>query len=119
MAGIYEELKKQREVFTNNRAFLIDYLDPDDVIDELIQEKMIGKNAAQRIQLPVTNREEKNRIIIEQLTNSGPGTLQKFSTILRNTGRLSFIAEELEKCKLLTVVWRGQIASFFSFAFIG
>jgi len=38
-----ESLKKQTEVFTNNRAFLVDYLDAYDVIDELIQEKLIGK----------------------------------------------------------------------------
>ena len=94
-----EGLKKQREVFTNNRTFLVDYLDPDDVIDELVQEKMIGRNAAQRVQLQVTSREEKNRIIVEQLTNSGPGTLKKFCKILRDTVRLAFIAEELEKCK--------------------
>jgi len=101
MAG-NEALKKQREVFTNNRAFLVDYLDPDDVIDELVQEKMIGRNAAQRVQLKVTSREEKNRIIVEQLTNSGPGTLNKFCNILRDTGRMAFIAEELEKCKKYT-----------------
>ncbi|XP_065908368.1 NACHT, LRR and PYD domains-containing protein 1-like isoform X2 [Dysidea avara] len=98
MAG-NESLKKQREVFTNNRAFLVDYLDADDIIDDLIQEKMIGKNAAQRVQLQTTSREEKNRIIVEQLTNSGPGTLDKFCEILRNTGRLAFVAEELEKGK--------------------
>ncbi|XP_065908363.1 NACHT, LRR and PYD domains-containing protein 3-like isoform X3 [Dysidea avara] len=96
MAG-NESLKKQREVFTNNRAFLVDYLDADDIIDELIQEKIIGKNAAQRIQLQTASREEKNRIIVEQLTNSGPGTLENFCEILRNTGRLAFVAEELEK----------------------
>ena len=100
MAGI-ESLKKQREVFTNNRAFLVDYLDADDIIDDLIQEKMIGKNAAQRVQLQMTSREEKNRIIVEQLTNSGPGTLEKFCRILRNTGRLAFVAEVLDECELL------------------
>jgi len=98
MAG-YEELKKQREVFTNNRAFLVDYLDPDDVIDELIQEKMIGRNAAQRIQLQTMSKEEKNRIIVEQLITSGPGTLAKFCKILRDTGRMAFMAEVLENCK--------------------
>jgi len=105
MAGD-KSLKKQREVFTNNRAFLVDYLDADDVIDELIQEKMIGKNAAQRVQLQTTSREEKNKIIVEQLTNSGPGTLEKFCRILTDTGRLAFIAETLDKswdkCKSCT-----------------
>ena len=95
MAG-NESLKKQREVFTNNHAFLVDYLDADDIIDELIQERMIGKNAAQRVQLQTTNK-EKNRIIVEQLTKSGPGTLEKFCEILQNTRKLAFIAEELEK----------------------
>ncbi|XP_065906562.1 NACHT, LRR and PYD domains-containing protein 12-like isoform X2 [Dysidea avara] len=96
MAGI-ESLKKQREVFTNNRAFLVDYLDADDIIDDLIQEKMIGKNSAQRVQLQTTSREEKNRIIVEQLTNSGPRMLEKFCRILRNTGRLAFVAEVLDE----------------------
>ena len=90
-------LKKQREVFTNYRAFLVDYLDANDVIDELIQENMIGKNSAQRVQLQTTSREEKNRIIVDQLTNSGPGTLEKFCRILTDTGRLAFIAETLDK----------------------
>ena len=94
-----ESLIKQREAFTNNHAFLVDYLDADDVIDELIQGKMIGKNAAQRVQLQTTSRKEKNRIIIEQLTNSGPGTLEKFCRILTDTGRLGFIAEKLDKLR--------------------
>ncbi|XP_065908397.1 NACHT, LRR and PYD domains-containing protein 3-like isoform X2 [Dysidea avara] len=55
---------------------------------------MIGKNAAQKVQLQTTSR-EKNRIIVEQLANSGPETLEKFCRILRNTGRLAFIAEVL------------------------
>ena len=106
MAG-NESLKKQREVFTNNRAFLVDYLDADDIIDDLIQEKMIGKNAEQRVQLQTTSREEKNRIIVEQLTNSGPGTLDKFCEILRNTERLAFVAEELEKGERDVTLLRG------------
>jgi len=98
MAG-YEELKKQREVFTNNRTFLVDYLDPDDVIDELIQEKMMGKSAVQRVQLQMMSKQEKNRIIIEQLITSGPGTLEKFCKILRDTEKMAFIADVLENGK--------------------
>ena len=98
MAG-NESLNEQREVFTKNRTFLVKYLDAEDVIDELIQEKLIGQNAAQRVFLPTSSREEKNRIIVEQLTSSGPGTLNKFCKILKNTGRLDFIAKELGKCE--------------------
>ena len=99
MASNNESLTKQREVFINNRVFLVDFLDADDIIDDLIQEKMIGKNAAQKVQLQTTSR-EKNRIIVEQLANSGPETLEKFCRILRNTGRLAFIAEVLApECK--------------------
>jgi len=99
MATGNDSIKKQREVFTNNRTFLVDCLDADDIMDELMQERMVGKLAAQQLQLKTMSRKEKNRIIIEQLTNSAPGTLQKFCKILRNTERLAFIAEELEKCK--------------------
>ena len=56
MAG-NESLNEQREVFTKNRTFLVKYLDAEDVIDELIQEKLIGQNAAQRVFLPTSSRE--------------------------------------------------------------
>ena len=62
---------------------------------------MLGKNAAQQVQLHVTSRMEKNRTIIDQLTIGGPGTLQKFCEILRNNKRLAFIAERLEIGKWL------------------
>jgi len=71
-------LEKQEQVLNDNRDFLIKYLDPDDISDQLIQEGMLGKNAAQRVQLGATSRMEKNRTIVDQLTIGGPGTLQRF-----------------------------------------
>ena len=37
-------LEEQKKVLTNNRKFIVDNLDTDNVIDELIQERMIGRN---------------------------------------------------------------------------
>ena len=89
----------QEKVLRDNRDFIVKHLDSDDVIDELIQSNLVGKNAAQQVQLPTTSRVEKNRIILDQLITSGPGALEKFCEILKRMVRQSFIAEELEKCK--------------------
>ncbi|XP_065901940.1 NACHT, LRR and PYD domains-containing protein 3-like isoform X3 [Dysidea avara] len=91
-------LQEQKRVLTSNREFIVDNLDADDVIDELVQEKMIGRDAAQRVQLEVMTRVDKNRIIVDQLSIAGPGMLEKFCEILRRKKRQTFIAEELEKC---------------------
>ena len=98
-AGSRTSLAEQREILTANRKFIVDYLEADDVIDELIQARVIGKNAAQRVQLVGVSRVEKNRIIVEQLETSGPGTLEVFCGILRRHPRQVFIAEQLETCK--------------------
>ena len=92
-------LQEQKKVLTGNLEFIVENLDADDVIDHLIQEKMIGRNAAQRIQLVDTSRVDRNRIIVDQLCIAGPGALDKFCDVLRRNKRQVFIAEELEKCE--------------------
>ena len=93
-------LKQQKQVLKDNCDFLVDNLDPDDLIDELIQDDLIGENAAQKVTQPMGwSREEKNRIIIDQLSMSGPGAVKKFCEIIRRKKRQIFIAEKLEKCK--------------------
>jgi len=94
MAGL-ESLQKQKEVFTRNRVFLIEFLDADEVSDALIQAELLS---VEKVQLLTATRKEKNRIITDQLTIGGPGTLEKFYEILKGNKRLAFIAEELEKC---------------------
>ena len=71
---IAEGDEEQKTVLTDNHKFLADNLDTDDVIDELIQEKIMGHNAAQQVQLVGMSREDKNRIIVEQLSIAGPGS---------------------------------------------
>ena len=97
MADIKVTLEQQEQVLIENRDFVIKQLDADDVIDELIQERLIGENAAQRIGL-VTSRVDKNRIILDQLSIGGPGALERFCNILKKKKRQAFIAEQLEKC---------------------
>ena len=92
-------LEQQEQVLIENRDFIINQLDADDVIDELIQERLIGENAAQRIGLVTTSRVDKNRIILDQLSIAGPGALERFCNILKKKKRQVFIAEQLEKCK--------------------
>ena len=88
----------EEQVLTENRDFLVKSLDADDVIDLLIQERLMGKIAAQRVQLAGTSRVDKNRIIYDQLTIAGPDAVKKFCEILRKNERQIFIAEQLEKC---------------------
>ena len=98
--SLKERLEQQEKVLTDNRDFIVKYLDPDDVIDELIQDHLIGENAAQKVtQVIGLSREDKNRIIVDQLRISGPGAVESFCEIIRRKKRQIFIAEELEKCK--------------------
>ena len=99
MADSQVSLEQQEQVLENSRDFIVKRLDADDVIDELIQTKLIGQNAAQRVELMGMSRLEKNRIIFDQLITCGPGTLEKFCEILKRKKRQLFIAEQLEKCE--------------------
>ena len=93
-------LKQQKQVLKENYDLIVDNLDPDDVIDELIQAHLIGEYAAQKVtQLIDWSREKKNEIIVDQLKISGPGAVEKLCEILRKKKRQTFIAEELEKCE--------------------
>ena len=98
--SVKRDLERQKQILRDNRHFIVDNLDPDDVIDELIQDHLIGENAAQKVTQPMGwGREEKNRIIVDQLSMSGPGAVEKFCEIIRRKKRQIFIAEELEKSK--------------------
>ena len=90
-------------MLTDNHDFIIKYLDADDIIDELIQARMISENAAQRLQLREISEAEKNRVIVHQIATSGPGMLEKFCEILKKKKRQNFIAEQIEKCKCDTI----------------
>ncbi|XP_065901022.1 NACHT, LRR and PYD domains-containing protein 3-like isoform X2 [Dysidea avara] len=102
---IENNLIVQEQILTENRDFIVKHLDADDVIDELIQDRLIGPSAAQRLQLTNTSRRDKNRIICEQLTTAGPDAVDKFCTILRNNRRQTFIAERLQKCLHSATTW--------------
>ena len=97
MTDIKAILEEQKRVLTDNFAFIITYLDADGVIDELIQARVIGDHAAQRIGLVTMTMKDKNRIIIEQLSTAGPGALKKFCDILKKKKRQAYIANILEK----------------------
>ena len=98
MEDIGVTLELQEKVLTENRDFIIKHLDADDVIDELIQARLMGKNAAQRVGLVTMSRVDKNRIICEQLSTAGPGALERFCDIIKKESRQMFIADQLEKC---------------------
>ena len=100
MMAVKRDLERQKQILRDHRHFIVDNLDPDDVIDELIQDHLIGENAAQKVTQPMGwSREEKNKIIVDQLSMSGPGVVEKFCEIIRRKKRQVFIAEELEKSK--------------------
>ena len=60
---------------------------------------MIGRNAAQRVQLVEMSRADKNRIVIDQLSTAGPDAVTKFCELLKRNERQAFIAKKLEKGK--------------------
>ena len=100
MADVENSLLVQEQVLTENRDFIVKHLGAEDIIDELIQERLMGRSAEQRVQLAGASRVDKNRIICEQLSTAGPDAVNKFCKILRNNKRQIFIAERIEKCEV-------------------
>jgi len=95
----WTSLEEQRRVLSVNYDFLINYLDPDDVIAELFQAHIIGQHAMQQLQVAGISRMNKNQIIVDQLNTAAPGSLEKFCNILKKDGRQTFIADQIAKCK--------------------
>ena len=59
MAKRHVSLEHKKKVLQDKRGYVVEYLDADDVIDELIQSNLIGQNAAQQVQLRAMSRVEK------------------------------------------------------------
>ena len=107
-------LEEQSRILFDNRSFLLNYLDPDDVIDELIQERIVGQFSMQQLQLMGISRRDKNQIIFDQLNTAGPGTLEKFCKILRKGVRQKFVADQLEKSEFIFNQNDGAWYKYFS-----
>ena len=84
-------------VLINCRQHIVQYLSPDDVVDHLISKHLIGDNTIQELSLPNKTLQEKNRIIVDQLSTGEPDALEKFCVILKKDSRTKHIADRLEK----------------------
>ena len=94
---IDKKLELQRRVLINCWQYVVQYLSPDDVVDHLISKRLIGENAKQELSLPNKTPQEKNRIIVDQLSTGEPDALEKFCVILKKDSRTKHIADRLEK----------------------
>ena len=93
-------LELQKDLFTNNLHFIVQNLNPNDIVDQLISERLVGQSAREQLKLPSKTNKDKNNIIVDELSRGSPGTLKRFLYILRNTsGSTNFkiIADKLEK----------------------
>ena len=86
----------------DNRDFIVNDLDADYITDQLIQARLISQNAVES--LIGKSKVDKNRIVFEQLSNGGAGTLEKFCEILKNQRRKTDKSKQLEKRKLIRIV---------------
>ena len=93
---IDKKLELQREVLVNCRQYIVQYLSPDDIVDHLISKRLIGESARQELSLPNKTPQEKNRIIVDQLSTGGPDAFEKFCVILKKD-RTKHIADKLEE----------------------
>ena len=72
------------------------YLNPDDIIDDLTVKQLISPSACGRLKKSSKTAKRKNRIIVDELTNGGPDTLEKFCEILKENRGTKFMADKLE-----------------------
>ena len=90
-------MELQKEVFDSCRNYIVQSLNPDDIVDHLISQDLIGYSAHEQMSLPNKTAKDKNRIIVDELSTGGPGTLEKFCTVLKKSNRTKHIADHLEK----------------------
>ena len=76
------KMSVEQQILLDNRDVIINTLDTDDIIDQLKKERLISQSTVQR--LIGRSKIDKNRIVFEQLSNAGPGMVEKFCNILKN-----------------------------------
>ena len=72
------------------------YLNPDDIIEDLTVKLLISPSTYGRLKQSVETAKRKNRIIVDELANGGPDTLEKFCEILKENRGTKFMADKLE-----------------------
>ena len=101
----------QRELLTTNTAFIVRSLNPDDIVDQLVSNHLVGQTAREQLnshyKTPLAS--EKNRIIIEEVSSGAPGAVDKFCGILKKNRRANYIGEKLEKGYLFYHVFKYNI----------
>ena len=96
MLDVEKRLKLQKEVFTNCCQYIVRFLNPDDVMDTLFSKCLIGNSAYQQLCLPIKTTQQKNRTIVDELSNGVPGVFEEFCAILKKNRRTKHIADLLE-----------------------
>ena len=93
-----EDLEKiENEVLRNKQQYLVTHVKPDDILDALVQNKLVGNSADQKYSLPTNTVSDKARIILDELRRSRPGYLKEFCTILKESRTQDHIVAELQK----------------------
>ena len=72
------------------------YLNPDDIIEDLTIKLLISPSTYERLKQSAETAKRKNRIIVDELANGGPDTLEKFCEILKENRGTKFMADKLE-----------------------
>ena len=94
---VEKRLELQKEAFTSCRHYIVQHLSPDDIVDHLTSQRLIGDSAREQLSLSIKTAKEKNRTIVDELSTGGPGTLEKFCTVLKKSRRTKHIADHVEK----------------------
>ena len=85
--------KRHRDVLRQKRVYLTENLDPDVLINHLVEENLLSEDAEEEIR-GERRRAEKTRKIIAAIQLRGPTAFDRFIKCLNAAGQ-DFIAEEL------------------------
>jgi len=94
----------QRELLTANTAFIVLSLNPNDIVDQLVSNHLVGQTARERLNSDFKIPSEKNRIIIDEVSTGEPGAVDKFCEILKKNRKTNYIGEKLEKGHLMCII---------------
>ena len=90
-------MELQGKLFTRSRSFIVKGLSPNEIVDKLVSHDLVGYHALQKLSMESKCDDDKNRIIVDELSRGKPGTVELFCKILEENDKTEHIGVKLRK----------------------
>ena len=84
---------KHREILKSNRVYLLDNLQPNAMVDHLMESKLLSEDDLEELRSERKTK-EKIRFLLDKIPRKGPDAFDKFIDVLKKTDQ-EYIANKL------------------------